>query len=67
MFSFSELVPILLNVLIGIPQMLSSIQMILICVGVSSEILVPLHIPRKELTTQLSSTDGRHSCAEYVL
>ncbi|KAF9447587.1 sodium-potassium ATPase [Macrolepiota fuliginosa MF-IS2] len=31
--SFSELMPILLNVLIGVPQMLSNIQMILICVG----------------------------------
>ncbi|EMD41786.1 hypothetical protein CERSUDRAFT_90363 [Gelatoporia subvermispora B] len=30
--SFSELVPILLNVLLGLPQMLSNIQMILICV-----------------------------------
>jgi sodium/potassium-transporting ATPase subunit alpha len=29
--SFSELMPILLNVLIGVPQMLSSIQMIIIC------------------------------------
>ena len=33
--SFSELMPILLNVLIGVPQVLSNIQMILICVGVS--------------------------------
>ena len=33
--SFSELMPILLNVLIGVPQMLSNIQMILICIGVS--------------------------------
>ncbi|OBZ73885.1 Sodium/potassium-transporting ATPase subunit alpha [Grifola frondosa] len=31
--SFSELMPILLNILIGVPQMLSNIQMILICVG----------------------------------
>ncbi|KAI0064852.1 sodium-potassium ATPase [Artomyces pyxidatus] len=31
--SFSELMPILLNVLIGVPQMLSNIQMILICVA----------------------------------
>lgn len=30
--SFSELMPILLNVLLGLPQMLSNIQMILICV-----------------------------------
>lgn len=30
--SFSELMPILLNVLLGLPQALSSIQMILICV-----------------------------------
>ncbi len=36
--SFSELMPILLNVFIGVPQMLSNIQMILICVGVSVEI-----------------------------
>ena len=27
--------PIILNVIIGVPQMLSNIQMILICVGVS--------------------------------
>ncbi|KLO07342.1 sodium-potassium ATPase [Schizopora paradoxa] len=31
--SFSELMPILLNVLLGVPQMLSNIQMILICVA----------------------------------
>ncbi|EMD41765.1 hypothetical protein CERSUDRAFT_90341 [Gelatoporia subvermispora B] len=31
--SFSELMPILLNVLLGLPQMLSNIQMILICVA----------------------------------
>ncbi|KAF7331386.1 hypothetical protein MKEN_00016600 [Mycena kentingensis (nom. inval.)] len=31
--SFSELVPVLLNVLAGVPQALSSIQMILICVA----------------------------------
>ncbi|KAI0290823.1 sodium-potassium ATPase [Russula brevipes] len=31
--SFSELMPILLNVIIGVPQMLSNIQMILICVA----------------------------------
>ncbi|QRW20817.1 calcium-transporting ATPase [Rhizoctonia solani] len=31
--SFSELMPILLNILIGVPQMLSSLQMIIICVG----------------------------------
>ena len=30
--SFSELIPILLNVLLGLPQILSSIQMIIICV-----------------------------------
>ncbi|KAI0259575.1 sodium-potassium ATPase [Gloeopeniophorella convolvens] len=30
---FSELMPILLNVLIGVPQMLSNIQMILICIA----------------------------------
>jgi hypothetical protein len=32
--SFSELMPVLLNILIGVPQMLSNIQMILICVAV---------------------------------
>ncbi|KAF8811093.1 sodium-potassium ATPase [Phlegmacium glaucopus] len=31
--SFSELIPILLNVIIGVPQILSSIQMIIICVA----------------------------------
>ncbi|KAI0041569.1 sodium-potassium ATPase [Auriscalpium vulgare] len=31
--SFSELMPILLNILIGVPQLLSNIQMIVICVG----------------------------------
>lgn len=31
--SFSELMPILLNVLFGLPQALSSFQMIIICVG----------------------------------
>ncbi|KAI0316640.1 sodium-potassium ATPase [Amylostereum chailletii] len=31
--SFSELMPILLNVIFGVPQMLSNIQMILICVA----------------------------------
>ncbi|KAH9035191.1 sodium-potassium ATPase [Lactarius pseudohatsudake] len=31
--SFSELMPILLNVVLGVPQMLSNIQMILICVA----------------------------------
>lgn len=30
--SFSELLPILFNVILGLPQILSSIQMILICV-----------------------------------
>ncbi|KAH8115708.1 sodium-potassium ATPase [Phellopilus nigrolimitatus] len=30
---FSELMPILLNILIGVPQMLSNIQMILICIA----------------------------------
>jgi hypothetical protein len=39
MSSFSELMPIVLNVVIGVPQMLSNIQMILICVGVSGETL----------------------------
>ena len=39
MCSFSELMPIVLNVIIGVPQMLSNIQMILICVGVSGETL----------------------------
>jgi sodium/potassium-transporting ATPase subunit alpha len=39
MSSFSELMPIVLNVVIGVPQMLSNIQMILICVGVSAETL----------------------------
>ncbi|KAN0129017.1 sodium-potassium ATPase [Lactarius tabidus] len=31
--SFSELMPIILNVVLGVPQMLSNIQMILICVA----------------------------------
>jgi len=31
--SFSELIPILLNVIIGVPQILSNIQMIIICVA----------------------------------
>jgi len=31
--SFSELMPVLLNIFIGVPQMLSNIQMIIICVG----------------------------------
>ncbi|KAF8154699.1 sodium-potassium ATPase [Crassisporium funariophilum] len=31
--SFSELIPIVLNILIGVPQILSSIQMIIICVA----------------------------------
>ncbi|KAG9074209.1 hypothetical protein FS749_014263, partial [Ceratobasidium sp. UAMH 11750] len=31
--SFSELMPIVLNILIGVPQMLSSLQMIIICVA----------------------------------
>ncbi|KAH9059426.1 sodium-potassium ATPase [Lactarius deliciosus] len=31
--SFSELMPIVLNVVLGVPQMLSNIQMILICVA----------------------------------
>jgi hypothetical protein len=43
--------PILLNVLIGVPQMLSNIQMILICVAVSSEnALAQFTFARKELT-----------------
>jgi hypothetical protein len=33
--------PIVLNVVIGVPQMLSNIQMILICVGVSGETFSP--------------------------
>jgi sodium/potassium-transporting ATPase subunit alpha len=41
MSSFSELMPIVLNVVIGVPQMLSNIQMILICVGVSGETFSP--------------------------
>jgi sodium/potassium-transporting ATPase subunit alpha len=30
--SFSELIPVLLNVILGLPQILSSLQMIIICV-----------------------------------
>jgi len=35
--SFSELVPLFLRIVIGIPQMLSKTQMILICIVVRDE------------------------------
>lgn len=40
-FRFSELMPVLLNILIGVPQILSSIQMIIISIGVSICIFAP--------------------------
>lgn len=65
--SFSELMPILLNIFLGVPQMLSNIQMILICVAVSGG------TPRvfacrdeKRLTPLLFSTDRRPPRAEHV-
>jgi hypothetical protein len=71
--SFSELMPILLNVVIGVPQMLSNIQMILICVGVSCETLfLPGFIfACSENVADTNMTwdfaDGYPSRAQYVL
>jgi hypothetical protein len=73
MSSFSELMPIVLNVVIGVPQMLSNIQMILICVGVSGEtLLLPGFIfARLENVADTNLTwdfaDGCPSRVEYVL
>ena len=70
MSSFSELMPIVLNVVIGVPQMLSNIQMILICVGVSGETLpLPGFIFARRADTNLTRdfADGCPSRAEYVL
>ena len=68
MYSFSELMPIVVNVVIGVPQMLSNIQMILICVGVSSETV--LSLARRETVADMNLTcdfaDGCPSRAEYV-
>jgi hypothetical protein len=59
--------PILLNVLIGVPQMLSNIQMILICVAVSggTHRLFACRDERR-LTTLLFLTDRCPSRAEHV-
>jgi len=59
--------PILLNVLIGVPQMLSNIQMILICVAVScgTPRLFACRDERR-LTMLLFSTDRCPSRAEHV-
>jgi hypothetical protein len=71
--SFSELMPIVLNVVIGVPQMLSNIQMILICVGVSGEttflpgfIFAP-HENVADTNLTWDFADGCPSRAEYVL
>jgi len=44
--SFAELMPVLLNVLFGLPQALSSIQMIIICVG--TDVLPALSMVREK-------------------
>ncbi|KAL0952279.1 hypothetical protein HGRIS_006569 [Hohenbuehelia grisea] len=44
--SFSELMPIVLNILIGVPQMLSSLQMIIICAA--TDILPALSLAFEE-------------------
>jgi hypothetical protein len=63
--SFSELMPIVLNVIIGVPQMLSNIQMILICVGVSGDTSSPGCT--NGVNTNMTSVDRCSSRAEYVL
>jgi hypothetical protein len=63
--SFSELMPIVLNVIIGVPQMLSNIQMILICVGVSGPLL-PGCTKRAYMIMTWCFVDGCPSRAEYV-
>lgn len=52
--SFSELMPILLNILIGVPQMLSSLQMIIICVAtdVLPALSLALEKPEQGLLTR---------------
>ncbi|EUC60331.1 sodium/potassium-transporting ATPase subunit alpha [Rhizoctonia solani AG-3 Rhs1AP] len=52
--SFSELMPIVLNILIGVPQMLSSLQMIIICVGtdVLPALSLALEKPEQGLLTR---------------
>jgi hypothetical protein len=65
--------PIVLNVVIGVPQMLSNIQMILICVGVSGETFFFLgfifahreNVADTNLTWDFA--DGCPSRAKYVL
>lgn len=63
--SFSELMPIVLNVIIGVPQMLSNIQMILICVGVSDDTSSPGCT--NGANTNMIFVDGCSSRPEYVL
>jgi hypothetical protein len=59
--------PVVLNILIGVPQMLSNIQMILICVAVSGKTLARFACRyEKQLTTLLIPTDRRPSRTEYV-
>jgi hypothetical protein len=71
MSSFSELMPIVLNVVIGVPQMLSNIQMILICVGVSeAPFLSGFIFARRKNVADTNLTwdfaDGCPSRVEYV-
>jgi hypothetical protein len=59
--------PVLLNILIGVPQMLSNIQMILICVAVSDKIPARFACHNEKwLTTSLFLADRRPPCAEHV-
>ena len=58
--------PIILNVIIGVPQMLSNIQMILICVGVSGESPL-LRILGTYMNATRDFADGCPSRAEHVL
>jgi hypothetical protein len=57
--------PIILNVIIGVPQMLSNIQMILICVGVSADTLLVSYRCSREY--DFSFADGCPSRSEHVL
>jgi hypothetical protein len=73
MSNFSELMPIVFNVVIGVPQMLSNIQMILICVGISGETLfLPgfifvCHENVADTNLTWDFADRYPFCTEYVL
>ncbi|EJF58252.1 sodium-potassium ATPase [Dichomitus squalens LYAD-421 SS1] len=63
--SFSELVPILSNVLIGVPQLLSNIQMILICVA--TDVLPALSLCLEKPETDILKRPPRNVKTEHLV